>query len=469
MLTNLICWLGHRLDHLGHQLGRRFGLSSKPILPRKSHVPLVVPRSQHSISRANISKQALKVLYGLKDAGFEAYLVGGGVRDVLLNRHPKDFDVATNAHPEQVQKLFRNCRLIGRRFRLAHVHFGPHIVEVATFRANPSIHSEEGMILRDNIFGTVEEDAWRRDFTVNALYYNIADFSLIDFVGGLRDLKKKTLRMIGDIKVRYREDPVRMLRAIRFAAKLNFSIHVDSEKPIFEMSHLIKQVPAARLFDEYTKLFLSGFAESSFKLLCHYGFFSILFPQVMTALKKNHDFLSVFIHSALVDTDKRFAEHKPISLPFLLAAFLWGPTLLRLEELKGKEMSMIQAFYKASDETLERQQKGVTLSRRVIQQIREIWQLQMRLTHFLGKRAEELYHHPRFRAAFDFLNLRAKAGDPLAQRFVQWWQSYATGSPETRLSLIAALGKGQPRRRRNKRFRQKRNASSEAVNVQSKS
>ncbi|HET7924163.1 MAG TPA: polynucleotide adenylyltransferase PcnB, partial [Rhodanobacteraceae bacterium] len=236
------------------------------------HGPIIVPRSEHNISRANISPNALKVLYRLKSAGFEAFLVGGGVRDLLLDRHPKDFDVVTNADPDQIQELFRNCRLIGRRFRLAHVRFGRDIVEVATFRAanvvdpedDDRAHSDSGRILRDNVYGTIDEDVWRRDFTVNALYYNITDFSISDYVNGVDDVRSRTLRLIGDPEKRYREDPVRMLRAVRFAAKLDFTLAPETAAPIASLGHLIKDVPPARLFDELLKLFQSGHAVQSF-------------------------------------------------------------------------------------------------------------------------------------------------------------------------------------------------------------
>lgn len=439
MLTNILHWLG---------------FSSKKLVPKKG-TPLVIPRPQHKLSRASISKQALKVLYGLKDAGYQAYLVGGGVRDVLLGKHPKDFDVATNAHPEQVQKLFRNCRLIGRRFRLAHVHFGSHIVEVATFRGNPSEHSHEGMILRDNIYGTLEEDAWRRDFTINALYYNIADYSLIDYVGGLQDLQARHLRMIGDAEQRYREDPVRMLRAIRFSAKLGFAIYPDTEAPLFNLSHLVKQVPSARLFDEYIKLFLTGCAEESFRLLRHYGLFAALFPQTEHCLQNNDKpFVETFVKMALMDTDKRFIDNKPVTLPFLLAAFLWGPIREQLGILMSQGMSELQALHEASDYVLNEQQKCVAISRRVAQQIREIWVLQIRLTSRLGRRAKEYYTHPRFRAAYDFLILRARGGEKSAQHFSNWWKEYAGSDEETRLGMVNTLTKAphSKGRKRHRRF-----------------
>jgi poly(A) polymerase len=427
----------------------RLGLVRKEKDQGKGHKPIIVPRSEHRISRANISKHALKVLYRLRDAGFKAFLVGGGVRDVLLDRHPKDFDVATDALPEEVQKLFRNCRLIGRRFRLAHVHFGYQIVEVATFRANSSddqtrsphlVHSEAGMILRDNIYGTLEDDVFRRDFTVNALYYNIDDFSVIDYVGGLKDLKAKCLRMIGDAAQRCREDPVRMLRAIRFAGKLDFHIHPDSETPIYELAYLVKQVPNARLLDEYTKLFLTGAGEANFRLLRKYGIFAVLFPETERALSgENSQITNAFINGALLDTDKRVLEDKPVALPFLLAAFLWHPVLDKAKVLVKGGATELAAFYEAMDLTLEQQQSTVAISRRLIQAIREIWTLQFRLTRRTGKRAAQLFIHPRFRAAYDFLLLRATSGEKAVQELADWWKQFVHSDETIRLSMVSMV------------------------------
>ncbi|HEB98384.1 MAG TPA: polynucleotide adenylyltransferase PcnB, partial [Thiotrichales bacterium] len=247
--------------------------------------PVIIPRAEHGISRSNISPNALKVLYRLRSAGYRACLVGGGVRDLLLGREPKDFDVATDARPEEVRKLFRNCRLVGRRFRLAHVVFGREVIEVATFRGRhdaaeegETATSEEGRILRDNVYGTIEEDAWRRDFTVNALYYDIEDFSVRDYVGGMEDLRAGVLRLIGDPEARYREDPVRMLRAVRFAVKLGFRIEPATEAPIESLAHLLFEIPPARLFEEVLKLFQGGMALETFEMLRHYDLFGKLFP-----------------------------------------------------------------------------------------------------------------------------------------------------------------------------------------------
>ncbi len=410
--------------------------------------PMIIARRAHAISRANISKHALKVLYGLHNAGYQAYLVGGGVRDLLLGSHPKDFDVATNARPEEIQRLFRNCRLIGRRFRLAHVHFGYHIIEVATFRANVQatthsphlVHSEEGMILRDNIYGALIDDVYRRDFTVNALYYNIADFTLVDYVGGLNDLKAHCLRMIGEPSQRYREDPVRMLRAIRFAAKLGFHIHLDSEKPIFELGILVKQVPAARLLDEFMKLFLSGFAEASFNLLRHYGLFIVLFPQTEQYLVNEEKAVAKsFILGALLASDKRVHESKPVALPFLLGAFLWYPVQERARALMKEGATELAAFYEACDAILYEQQKSVAISKRFSQAIREIWILQIRLIRRFRKRVPELILHPRFRAAYDFLLLRASTGDKAVEEAALWWKTYVEANNDTRLLMEKGL------------------------------
>ncbi len=447
MLTTIFRWLG---------------TVTGGIYPKQGQAPVIVARAHHQVSRANISKAALKVLYRLRDAGFEAYLVGGGVRDVLLGRHPKDFDLATNAKPEQVQKLFQNCRLIGRRFRLAHVHFGSHIIEVATFRANASkpdvgnaqlVHSEQGMILRDNIYGTLEEDVFRRDFTVNALYYTISDFSIIDYVGGLQDLEARCLRMIGDARQRYREDPVRMLRAVRFAAKLGFSIHPDTEAPIFELGALVQQVPSARLLDEYVKLFLSGHAQESFRLLRHYQFFALLFPDIEACLQgENGRVIQAFIQGALHDTDQRMSEQKPVSLAFLLAAFLWCPAEQHAKHLMQKGLPEIPAFYEACDLILHKQQQSMAISRRLLQGIRDIWTLQMRLGKRIGKRAIQLYANPGFRAAYDFLLLRASMGEKSVLELATWWTNYIAADEETRALMSNSVKReGSHRRKRKKR------------------
>ena len=307
--------------------------------------PTIVPRAAHTLSRNQISENALKVLYRLHEAGFSAYLVGGAVRDVLLDEHPKDFDVATDAHPEEIRKLFRNCILIGRRFRLAHVRFRNEVIEVATFRteAKPVANPKNDMIMRDNRYGTIVEDAWRRDFTVNALYYNIADFSVVDFTQGLEDLKHRQLRIIGDPELRYREDPVRMLRAIRFAGKLNFGLHPETEEPIKRLSPLLEWVPAARLFEEFLKLFFHGHGQKTFELLCQYDQFQYLFPSTFKAIQL-HAQARRLLELTLKSTDDRVKIDKPVTPAFLLAALLWYPLQETIDIFHEEGQPRQQAF-----------------------------------------------------------------------------------------------------------------------------
>ena len=282
----------------------------------------IIPQKQHQIPKDAICKNALKVLVRLNEAGYEAYLVGGSVRDLLLGKKPKDFDVATNAKPEEVKRLFRNCRLIGRRFRLAHILYGRDVIEVATFRgphegkqSHQADKNNEGRITRDNVFGSLEEDAIRRDFTVNALYYSIKDESIIDFTGGMNDLKHKVLRMIGDVETRYREDPVRMLRAVRFAAKLDFSIEKRAHAVIFEMANLLENIPLARLFDETIKLFQGGYGLKCFHLLREYQLFQLLLPLTENNINQS----SAMIEQALKNTDERVAIGKSVNPAFFLS------------------------------------------------------------------------------------------------------------------------------------------------------
>jgi poly(A) polymerase len=397
------------------------------------HNPLVVSRADHPISRKQISPAALKVLYRLRDAGHQAYLVGGGVRDLLLGREPKDFDVATDARPEQVKKLFNNCRLIGRRFLLAHVRYGAEIIEVATFRAAQGperevpddefedeegapeetlTHDDSGRILRDNVYGTLEEDAWRRDFSVNALYYNIDDFSVVDYTGGYADLKEGVLRLIGDPEMRYREDPVRMLRAVRFAVKLGFRLHPDTEAPIRRLAPLLRDIPPARLFEEVLKLFLSGFGAPAFHALRHHGLFEHLFESTERTLAVEHDSYPItFVTRALENTDARVQADKPVTPAFLFAALLWEPVCDRAGAFIREGMNEIEALKRAGEDLVERQVKQVAVPRRFAVPMKEIFELQPRFRLPAGKRAQRLLTHPRFRAAYDFFAIRAQAGE----------------------------------------------------------
>jgi len=399
------------------------------------------------------------VLYRLRGAGYDAYLVGGGVRDMLLGREPKDFDVATNALPDEVKKLFRNCLLIGRRFRLAHVRFENEIIEVATFRAQGNGENEEdartetGRILRDNVYGTLEEDARRRDFTVNALYYNITDFSVVDYAGGMADLQAGMLRLIGEPEQRYREDPVRMLRAVRFAAKLGFRIHPESEAPIFQLVHLLEDIPSARLFDEILKLFLGGCALQSFELLRHYGLFAHLFPQTEACLAKEQEgFPMTFLVRALRNTDSRIAEGKPVTPAFLYAALLWEPLRQVMEASEEQGMGEVQALQEAAQNVESRQLAHTLLPKRFAVPMREIWALQPRLKRITGLRPIKLVEHPRFRAAYDFMLLRAESGEDLGE-LTQWWTEFQCLDENERLKRVrsgAAVKGGRQRKRRSK-------------------
>jgi len=394
----------------------------------------------------------------LKNAGYAAYLVGGCVRDLLLGREPKDFDVTTDAHPEDVRRLFKNCRLIGRRFRLAHVVFGREVIEVATFRAQHAGDEEGGQIedggriVRDNVYGTIEEDAWRRDFTVNALYYNIDGFSVVDFVGGAEDLRAGVLRLIGDPGIRYREDPVRMLRVVRFAAKLGFRLHPQTETPLHEHGCLLTQIAPARLFDEVLKLFHGGCAVQTFELLRHYGLFKYLFPATDECLDEDLGLTLALLSHALGNTDARIAEGKPVTPAFLYAALLWGPMRKRTADYQAEGMTEVQAMQVAAKEVIEAQSRHVTLPRRFAAQVREIWLFQPRLQRTGGKRAAAVLAHARFRAAYDFLLLRRAAGEDL-QPQCDWWTKFQDGGEQDRAAMNEQVPRRRPRSRRRRRSR----------------
>lgn len=397
------------------------------------------------------------MLYRLKDAGYEAFLVGGGVRDLLLGREPKDFDVATDAHPEEIKAVFRNCRLIGRRFRLAHVHFGREIIEVATFRAQHSGDEaggviEEGRLVRDNVYGTVEDDAIRRDFTVNALYYNIKDFSVVDYAGGVEDLEAGVLRLIGEPEVRYREDAVRMLRAVRFAAKLGFRIYPEAEKPIFELGHLLAEIAPARLYEEVLKLFMGGSAVQSYELLCHYSLLQYLFPQTAALLENDQSgVFHALILRAMENTDIRIAAGKPVTPAFLYAVMMWMPMQQRAKELRREGMTEVQSICEAGGEVLSEQNRYVVFPKRFSLQTREIWQLQPRLKRTTGSGPLRLLGHPRFRAAYDFLLLRTEAGEP-HQVLCDWWTAFQVENPDV---IPQAASRVVPKKRPRRRSRKK--------------
>ena len=405
------------------------------------------------------------MLYRLREAGFGAYLVGGAVRDLLLGMHPKDFDVATDATPEQVKQLFRNCRLIGRRFRLAHVVYGREIIEVATFRANSDDGSgdremEDGRLVRDNVYGSIEDDAIRRDFTCNALYYAIEDFSVRDYVGGYEDVQARTMRLIGDPETRYREDPVRMLRAVRLAAKLDFEIEPATAAPIPRLAALLGEAAPARLFEEMLKLFLSGHAVASFERLEAHGLLGAVLPETEAALRSNRSgALRRMVLAGLRNTDARVAADEPVSPAFLFALLLWPAYCRALAGLQAQGMHVEEAQRRAADRVTLHQVQTIALPKRFSLPMQEIWLLQSRFSSRQRKRVFRLLAHPRFRAAYDFLVLRQAASDSHAADVEFWKQAQQASGDELSANLEAtAAGGGDPgedappqRRRRRRR------------------
>ncbi|WP_108652915.1 polynucleotide adenylyltransferase PcnB [Dongshaea marina] len=434
---------------------------------------VVIPREQHSVSRKQICEPALKVLYRLHRSGYQAFLVGGGVRDLLLGKSPKDFDVATDARPETVRKLFRNCRLIGKRFRLAHILFGREVIEVATFRGhhsngtNPqhSKQSDEGMLLRDNVYGDIEEDAQRRDFTINALYYDISDYSIHDFCGGLHDLEARRIELIGDPETRYREDPVRMLRAIRFACKLDMQITERTRAPIHPLRELLREIPAARMFEEANKLFLSGHGVATLAMLRDYDLFRQLFPQTEAAFEDPEygpDFQR-FVDLSLADTDKRVAEDKQVNPAFMFAALLWGPLQLAAKAIQAQgEFNEYDSYQCAMNDVLERQLTTISIPRRFTAIVRDIWSLQLRMPQRNGKKAYRLLEHNKFRAGFDFLALRARIDGELTP-LVQWWDTFREADKRQQGAMVREVSGGTRRNFRRPRRRTPRRKPSGAA------
>ncbi|SOU00098.1 polynucleotide adenylyltransferase [Xanthomonas arboricola pv. fragariae] len=424
----------------------------------------VIPRDQHTISRKDISPNALRVLYRLRESGFGAYLVGGAVRDLLVGGHPKDFDVATSATPEEVKALFRNCRLIGRRFRLAHVVFGREIIEVATFRANIDDGSgdrelDNGRLVRDNVYGTIEDDAIRRDFTCNALYYAIEDFSVRDYCGGFEDVQARLMKLIGDPELRYQEDPVRMLRAVRLAAKLNFDIEAGTAEPIPRLAGLLSEAAPARLFEEILKLFLSGHGVASFEGLERYGLLGALFPESAAALRSNRSgALRAMVLEGLRNTDARVANDEPVSPAFLFALLLWPAFCRTLMGLQAQGVQPEDAQRRAADRVTLHQLERVALPRRFSLPMQEIWLLQTRFSSRQRKRVFHTLSHPRFRAAFDFLVLRQFASADHAAD-VEFWREAQKSSGQELVDAIETAQadhegeEGAPRKRRRRRRR----------------
>jgi len=393
----------------------------------------------------------------------------------MLGREPKDFDVVTNARPEEIRKLFHSACLIGRRFRLAHVRFGREIIEVSTFRAlmrsaegdgeaegGDLLKTEEGRLLRDNVFGTQEEDAIRRDFTVNALYYDIRDRSVIDYVGGAADLRAGVLRVIGDAQTRYREDPVRMVRAVRFAARLGFRIEEQTAAPIREGAALLSGVPPARMFEEVLKLFHGGYAVGTYELLRSFGLFRYMFPLTEQCLEREEgDFPITLVARALANTDARVGAGKPVTPAFLFAALLWEPARFELAAQLAKGLGNHDAFQRAVDHVLREQLRAITLPKRFSVPMREIWAMQSRLEHRAGRQAFRLLEHPRFRAAYDFLLLRSEVGEA-PKELGEWWTRFQEADEAGRHALTAQLEPSAPAPGKRRRRRGRRTSKPEA-------
>jgi poly(A) polymerase len=425
------------------------------MLQEKTIKPTLINSDLHNILSSQINKNITNIIAKLQQAHFKAYIVGGGVRDLLLGLKPKDFDIATDAKPDEIKELFKNCRIIGRRFRLAHIYFGRDIIEVATFRAappainnnknnntEPDYNAEhmaiDGQIIRDNIYGTLEEDIWRRDFTINALYYNPIDNTIIDYCNGFADIKNKQIKILGDAAVRFREDPVRMLRALRFAAKLEFNIDSNTNAIVHDYKYqsLLDNIPPARLFEEYNKLFLSGYSEKSFDILKKYNLLHKLFPLTATKQIENEfpQHLS-FLKAVLQSTDNRRKNDLPINPAFLLAAFLWHGLLIKQRELNGSHNSRAHIWRLAIHRVLKQQNLSLSIPKRFTKTMEEIWDLQRLFNKSKIKAVTKAAHHPKFRAGFDFLMLRSQV-ENVNSRLLKWWQQYEAANHEARAEML---------------------------------
>ncbi|MBK8917053.1 MAG: polynucleotide adenylyltransferase PcnB [Betaproteobacteria bacterium] len=411
-----------------------------------------MPVASHGITRDRVSSGSRRVCETLQSHGHKAYVVGGAVRDLLIGAEPKDFDVATDATPEQIRRYFRRSRIIGRRFQIVHVMMGQETLEVTTFRGmlgDDAKTDEHGRVLHDNVFGSQAEDAARRDFTANALYYDPATEAVVDYHHGVADLKQKTLRMIGEPRKRYREDPVRMLRAVRLAAKLGLLIDPAARKPIREMAELLENVPPARLFDEMLKLLTSGHSVKCLTQLREEGLHHGLLPLLDVILEQPMG--EKFVMLSLGNTDARVKQGKPISPGFLFATLLWHEVLAQWDKIKGKgELSNIPALYAAMDDVLDSQAEKLAITRRIAGDIKEIWALQPRFESRAGKRPYALLEQPRFRAAYDFLVLRAEAGE-IDGELGRWWTEFQNADGEARAALLQPEKAGDKKRRRRRR------------------
>ena len=421
----------------------------KSLLHGHGLVPKKFLKRAHQINPELLSKNAVKVTHVLQDAGFNAYIVGGAVRDLLLGIAPKDFDVATNATPDQVQKLFRRSRLIGRRFQIVHVTFygkdRPEIIEVSTFRAHVQAEdahvAANGRILRDNVWGSQGEDATRRDFTINAMYYDPQTETVLDYHGGMQDIEARTLRMIGEPSQRYREDPVRMLRAIRFAAKTGFQIQTETLAPLEKLGDLIQDVPSSRLFDEILKLLMSGHAWASLQGLKDVGLHQKILPLIDAILE--NEGRSIFVKKSLDNTDLRVHEGKPVSPGFLFASLLWHDVQDAWAHYENDGMQSVPALHAAIDEVFESQKNFLGMQRRHEADMREIWTMQPRLEKRVGRYPFRLIDSSKFKAGYDFLLLRCETGE-ISNEIGQWWTDFWLGDDPIRQDLIALVKNTAP-------------------------
>ncbi|MCM8624796.1 polynucleotide adenylyltransferase PcnB [Accumulibacter sp.] len=417
--------------------------------------PAILGVAQHGLERDHISRASQRTVQILQENGYQAYIVGGAVRDLLAGLKPKDFDVATDATPEQVRSCFRRSRIIGRRFQIVHVGMGNETIEVTTFRGhhgeqgNARAHiDDQGRVLRDNVFGSQAEDAARRDFTVNALYYDPTAETIVDYHHGVADLQQKTLRMIGDPRTRYREDPVRMLRAVRLAAKLGLSIDPEARRPIREMSELIENVPPSRLLDEMLKLLTSGHAVRCLAQLREEGLHHGLLPLLDVIF--DQPLGERFVTLALETTDRRVREGRHISPGFLFATLLWHEVLSKWQQFEANGEPSIPALFRAMDEVVDVQAEKLAITRRIVGDIKEIWALQPRFAQRGGKRAYGVLQHPRFRAAYDFLLLRVESGE-LEPEVGEWWTAFLHASDDERAAMLLPPSAGATRKRRRRR------------------
>jgi poly(A) polymerase len=455
-------------------IGRLLGGGKSEPKPR---IPLgqrmEVPESEHGIDATLLDERAVKVVRTLQEAGFEAYIVGGAVRDLLVGLRPKDFDVATNATPEEVKALFRRAFIIGRRFRIVHVIFGRgrdhEVVEVSTFRAYLDASAAEqvegnektskselagkshvvdasGRVLRDNVWGPQIEDAARRDFTINAMYYDPTTRIVVDYHGGVRDVKKRLLRIIGEPELRYREDPVRLIRVVRFAAKLGFDIEARTREPIVSMAALLDNVPVSRMFDEMIKLLQTGHALRSLDELRKQGMHRV-FPLLEVVFNADEG-RERFIRLALEDTDRRVAEGRAVAPSFMLACMLWHDVQSRWTQMKEAGEPPVPALQQAIDAVFDARIGDISGRGKLAADMREIWLMQPRFDRRTGNAPFALVEQPRFRAGYDFLRLRADVGQIDAD-LAEWWEDFSLGTSEERDALVQAVREAShPSRRR---------------------